>query len=246
MNIETNIPVRPVTFMSDEKRKDKAEVAYFMRRLYARGLTTTSGGNISLRTGKDRILITPSGSDKGRMRVGEIGVVDLDGQPVSKGFKPSIETLSHTLIYRARDDIASVIHAHPPQASALSASSIPVNTSLFGESRAILGEIAYVGYHRMGSAGLAEALAAALTTSNCAIMRNHGVVAVGSSLLEAFDRIEVLEAAAALTVASLTCLKPFAVEIPEADLLKIDEMMSKAERGRCHIRGSGHETRSSG
>ncbi len=210
---------------SGGERTGKAEVAYFMRRLYSRGLTTTSGGNISLRIADDRVLITPSGSDKGRMRADEIGVVDLEGRPLSGGFKPSIETSAHLRIYLARKDIAAIVHAHPSHASALAATTCSVNTRLLAESRAVLGDVSRVGYHLMGSSDLADALACALTGANCALMQNHGAIAVGTSLLEAFDRLEVLEEASYLTITSLSTLKPWSTEISRSGLKDIDEMM---------------------
>ena len=218
----------------DVERGCSADVALFMRRLYMRGLTTTSGGNISCRPypGKDMFLITPSGSDKGRMRSSEVGMVDVDGRVVSKNFKPSIETSAHIRIYLARKDIAAVVHAHPPYASAIASTTATVNTRLLAESRAILGDVAYVDNHLMGSSKLAEALSFAFATANCAIMRNHGAIAAGSSLLEAFDRLEVLEAAAFLTVTTLSALKPWISEISDSALLEIDEMM-KGKNQRC-------------
>jgi L-fuculose-phosphate aldolase len=76
--------------MKNELEKMKIEVAGFMRRLYQQRLTTTSGGNISVRFG-EKILITPSGTDKGLLKAEEVGIMNIEGRIVGASFKPSIE-----------------------------------------------------------------------------------------------------------------------------------------------------------
>jgi L-fuculose-phosphate aldolase len=187
-------------FMGGAFETEREEVAYFMRRLYEKGLTTTSGGNLSVRLPNGHALVTPSGSDKGRMRADEIGEVTLDGKAVTPGFRPSIESFMHLGIYKARPDVSAVTHAHPVTASAFCASEAKINLNYISESYAILGKIIYAGYFTPGSPELASAVAEAASKGNCVIMRNHGVLTVGKSLLESFDRLEVLESAAKITL----------------------------------------------
>lgn len=176
--------------------KLKEEIASFMRRLYRQRLTTTSGGNISARWG-DYVLITPSGTDKGELTADDIGVVNLRGEMMGVKFKPSIENRMHLEIYAGRPDIRAIVHAHPAAAGSYAASDTPLNTRLLAETYVILGDVAMVGYHCIGSEALArETAATAAAGSNCMLMRNHGALALGKSLLEAFDRLEVMEACA--------------------------------------------------
>ena len=72
--------------------KERTDAAYFMRRLYEKNLTTCSGGNISIRVDNDIILITPSGTDKGRIIAEEIGIMNLEGENLTPDKKPSIES----------------------------------------------------------------------------------------------------------------------------------------------------------
>jgi L-fuculose-phosphate aldolase len=180
---------------TDERR----EIARFMRRLYRQGLTTTSGGNISLRTDDNIILITPSATDKGRMKWREVGVMNLQGENLSPSLVPSIESDMHLSIYR-KHDVKAIIHAHPVFATAFTAMKRPVDTTLTAEACAILGEPVFVPYALMGSSGLAEIVSGYLSKSEILLLENHGILAAGQTLLQAFDRIEVLENAAKMTI----------------------------------------------
>ncbi|KAF0131490.1 MAG: class II aldolase/adducin family protein [Bacteroidetes bacterium] len=179
----------------------KDEVAYYMRRLYERGLTTTSGGNISVR-GNGMVFITPSQTDKGRMKGYEICMLDSEGEPIEPNVKLSMETAMHLAIYAARPDVKAIVHAHPPTATAFAVAHTPINTRITGESWAILGEPAFAEYELMGTEELAKAVANATLSADVVLLKNHGILAVGKTLLEAFDRVEVLENCAKIMLLS--------------------------------------------
>jgi L-fuculose-phosphate aldolase len=178
----------------------REEIAYYMKRLYERGLTTTCGGNISLRSENGSILITPSGPDKGRLTADMICEVSLDDGTLLSGSTPSMETALHLKVMRARPDVNAVIHAHPTFASAFSATGRKIESGLTGETRLVLGKIGSVPYARMGSEELASLVKEAARDSNVLLMANHGPICLGVSLGEAFNRIEVLEQAARITL----------------------------------------------
>lgn len=175
------------------------EVAYFMRRLYDHGLTTTSGGNISLRVSEDIILITPSATDKGRMSWKEIGIMNILGENLTSKLKPSIEYEMHLSIYRKKKDVTAIVHAHPLFASSFTAMKCNIDTDLTAEAKAILGNPLMVPYALMGTQKLATLVAEHILQSEILLLENHGVLTAGSGLLQAFDRIEVLESAAKMT-----------------------------------------------
>jgi len=181
-------------------RTERKEVARFMRRLYERGLTTTSGGNISQRVSDDIVLITPSATDKGFMRWKEVGIVNIMGKNLTPDLKPSIETGMHLAIYRKQRSVKAIIHAHPLFASSFTATKHKIDTNLTAEATAILGEPLMVPYALMGTDELAELVAGSIIKSEILLLENHGIVASGTSLLQAFDRIEVLENAAKMTL----------------------------------------------
>ena len=189
------------------------EIAQFMQRLYRQQLTTTSGGNISVRRG-DEVFMTPGGTDKAKIESEEIGILALDGSVITPGFKPTCEAGLHLAIDRCRPDVSAIVHAHPVTASAFSASEAEISTSLLCESKAVLGKIGRVPFYHFGTSELANAAAACACDYDVFLLNNHGAVALGSSLLQAFDRLEVLENAAKITVICEHTLKAPAKYIP--------------------------------
>lgn len=182
--------------------RQKAAVAAFMKRTYDRGLTTATGGNISARCGSI-MLITPSGKDKASLTSDDIASVDIEtGENLSPGKRLSIETEMHRLVYANNCEILSIVHAHPVFASLFSATDCKIDTSIIAESWYLLGDVRKVPYQRMGSRELAEAVAEYSAGSYALLMENHGAIAFGRTLLEAFDRLECLEQSAKLTYLS--------------------------------------------
>jgi L-fuculose-phosphate aldolase len=181
-------------------KKERKEVAGFMRRLYRQGLTTTSGGNISFRISEDIILITPSATDKGRMKWKEIGIMTILGENLTVKLKPSMESEMHLSIYRKNSEVKAIVHAHPVFASSFTAMKCRIETNLTAESAAILGNPLLVSYALMGSADLASIVSESAVQSDILLLENHGVLTTGSNLLQAFDKIEVLENAAKMTL----------------------------------------------
>ena len=186
--------------IKDKYKSERKEVARFMRRLYNHSLTTTSGGNISLRLTEELILITPSATDKGRMKWKEVGIVTIFGENLTPHLKPSIETAMHIAIYKKKREVTAIVHAHPVFASLFTAIKAKINTNLTAESKAILGDPLLVKYAIMGSEALAEVAAENSLKSDILLLENHGILTTGSNLLQAFDKIEVLENAAKMTL----------------------------------------------
>jgi L-fuculose-phosphate aldolase len=186
--------------IKDKYKAERKEVARFMRRLYKHALTTTSGGNISLRISEKIILITPSATDKGRMKWKEVGIINISGENLTPHLKPSIETEMHLAIYRKKKDVLAIVHAHPVFASLFTAIKAKINTNLTAEAKAILGDPLLVKYAIMGSRALAEVAAENIMKSDILLLENHGILTTGSNVLQAFDKIEVLENAAKMTL----------------------------------------------
>ena len=171
-----------------------------MRRLYKHGLTTTSGGNISLRVSDDVIVITPSATDKGRMRWKEVGLMNIFGENLTPELKPSIEFEMHLSIYKKKKEVRAIVHAHPVCASAFTAMKCKIDTDLTAEARAVLGDPVLVPYALMGTGELATRTAENIMYSDILLLENHGILTTGFNLLQAFDKIEVLENAAKMTL----------------------------------------------
>ncbi|MEN6295733.1 MAG: class II aldolase/adducin family protein [Chloroherpetonaceae bacterium] len=193
----------------------RSEIVKYANRLYEKQLISASGGNISVRLDNNEMLITPSGVDKGNLDFEQICLADYEGNisnpTESSNLKLSMESQMHIAIYKARSDVNAIIHSHPLFASAYSATNEKISTNLTGEIFAIVGKPAYVEYARMGSLALAELVGNSAAESNVLILANHGVIAFGKDLFEAYNRSEIIEYAAHLTfitrlIGNINCL----------------------------------------
>lgn len=203
--------------------KEREKVAGFMRRLYERNLTTALGGNVSLKVG-ERIIITPSQFDKARMQGEQIAMINLEGSNLTPRHKVSMESGMHVAIYKKREDVKAIVHAHPVFATGFAIAAKKIKTNLAGEARAQLGEPVITKYALMGTPELAEIIAAASIESNVIIMQNHGIITLGENLFQAFDRMEVLEASAKMTL--ITDLLGSRKELTDTELKQIDNLFS--------------------
>ena len=178
---------------------ERESVACFMRRLYKKNLTSCSGGNVSIRVSGDLVLVTPSALDKGELTGEQVAALSLDGTNLSQELKPSIEAEMHLAIYRARSDVLAVVHSHPVFATTFSCIGTDIEVALTPETIMTVEKIVKVPFCPAGTRELAEKTATALRECNVALLCHHGVVAVGATLLSAFDRLEVTEIAAKMT-----------------------------------------------
>tara|TARA_R110002049_G_scaffold211595_5_gene382564 strand:+ start:1843 stop:3132 length:1290 start_codon:yes stop_codon:yes gene_type:complete len=169
------------------------QITEVISRIYKRGMTTTSGGNISIIDEKGDIWVTPSAVDKGSLRASDIICVKKDGTIIGK-HKPSSEFPFHKAIYEARPDIKSVIHAHPPALVSFSIVRQIPNTNIISQAKHVCGPIGYAKYEIPGSELLGDVIADEFKKGfKAVIMENHGTVLGGSDLTDAFERFEALE-----------------------------------------------------
>ncbi|MCK9321509.1 MAG: class II aldolase/adducin family protein, partial [Bacteroidales bacterium] len=141
-----------------------------MRRLYKQRLTTSSGGNVSMRNSDGYVFITASQTDKSCIKWKETIVFDPKGENLTPELKPSMEFEMHQDIYKTRKDVFAVVHAHPVYASTFAVTDIKPVSSMTGEARFVLGEIAMVDYKLMGTEDLATNCASVLKNADAAIM----------------------------------------------------------------------------
>ena len=173
--------------------RPRDELLLAMQRIYRYRMTTTSGGNLSLREPNGDIWITPSRVDKGGLERDDIVRVCADG--TMDGIRaPSSELPFHLEMYRRRPDLGGIVHAHSGALVAFSLVHEVPNTHLFHESRNICGDVGFASYRLPGTAALGDAVAAVFAQGfNCVILENHGVVTAGETFQDAFRRFETLE-----------------------------------------------------
>ena len=169
------------------------QITMIIDKVYRSGLTTTSGGNISIIDENDDIWVTPSAIDKGSLRASDIICVKKDGT-IEGRHKPSSEYPFHRAIYEARPDIKAIVHAHPPALVSFSIVRQIPNTNVIPQAKNICGPIGYADYELPGSEELGAEIAKEFVKGfNAVIMENHGTVVGGSDLGDAFQRFETLE-----------------------------------------------------
>ena len=164
-----------------------------MDRIYRYRMTTTSGGNLSIRDDSGDVWISPARIDKGSLTRHDIVCIRPDGT-VDGLHRPSSEYPFHRAIYDARPDITAIVHAHPVALVAFSICRQVPNTRLFHQAHFVCGQPGFTPYALPGSSKLGQNIAATFAAgSDCVILENHGVVVGGTSLSHAFQRFEAFE-----------------------------------------------------
>jgi L-fuculose-phosphate aldolase len=215
------------------------QIVAIMERIYMHEMTTTSGGNISVRDESGNVWITPARIDKGNLGRQDIVRISPGGQWEGRR-PPSSENPFHLSLYEVKSDLQAVIHAHPGALVSFSICGQVPDTRLFPEAWHVCGQVAFAPYALPGSAKLGARIAEQCGSEakpNCVLLENHGeevatvvgpknpvallenngVLVAGRSVLDAFDRLEVLEATAAAIIRSraLGPISPMGEEVIE-------------------------------
>ncbi|HKV05164.1 MAG TPA: class II aldolase/adducin family protein [Candidatus Acidoferrales bacterium] len=203
----------------------RSDICAVGRWIHDRGYVAATDGNISVRLGPDRILVTPTSISKGMMTPDDLVIMDLQGRRVGGLRKPSSELAMHLLIYRLRPDVNSVCHAHPPTATGYAAAGIALDKPILCELVIGLGCIPVARYGTPGTSELSAAIEPYVQGHDAILMANHGVVTYGPDLLTAFLRMETTEHFA--RVALVTQLLGKQVLLSGRDVEKLVEVRAR-------------------
>lgn len=171
------------------------------QRLAASGLVVGAGGNVSIRTGVDEILVTPSGCSLDELDPDGLVTLGLDGE-LRTGTAPSSEAHMHLAAHRARPDAPVAVHVHPPHANLLVAVGRTIRLITLDHAYYVR-RLAVLAYLPSGSVELAEAVASCLADVNVVMLAHHGCLVVAPDAETAYERAVNLEAAAAATYRAL-------------------------------------------
>ncbi len=200
----------------------QSELTRFGIRIVQAGLVAGAGGNISARE-EDRVYMKPSGLALDEVAPEDWCVLDLaSGRQMAGPHKPTSEVNMHLGCYRVRPDIRAVFHTHSPWASGILSSGATLRP-MFAEFVCDLGRIATVPYITPTTQALADAVAQAVANAETLFMTNHGVLAVGATMKQAFYRCVVVEDAAKSQIAATIAGTPiFLTEEQCRELLALD------------------------
>src|SRR3989449_5693734 len=158
-------------------------------RMYARGYTASNDGNISVRLGADRLLMTPKSVCKGFMTPDMMCTTDLDGRKLQGDRDPSSEMLMHLEVYRQRQDVAAVVHAHPPTATGFAVAGIPLDRAVLAEVLTTLGSIPLAEYATPSTAELPDAVRKYIKEHDGMLRANHGALTAGADVFAAYFKM---------------------------------------------------------
>ncbi len=170
----------------------KSEIALYSSRMWARGFVANHDGNLSARVSEDRIVCTPTATSKSDVDERSLVVTDASGAQISGAKKPFGELNIHLAVYRARPDVAAVVHAHPPYATALGVSGRELACFL-PEAVVSLGErVPLVGLAAPGAPAV-SAIEPWIAKHDAVLVQGNGVWAWGVDVEQAYLRLELVE-----------------------------------------------------
>lgn len=174
--------------------KIKQEICEIGDRIYKKGFAAANDGNISYRISENEVVCTPTGISKGFMKPDDLCMVDMTGKQTSGRRKATSEIKLHLAIMKERPELKSVVHCHPPHATAFGIAREPVPQCVLPEVEIFLGDVPVAKYDIPGSQDFANTILPFVKKSNVIILANHGTVSYGDTVEKAYWATEILDA----------------------------------------------------
>ncbi|MGQ9689491.1 MAG: class II aldolase/adducin family protein [Desulfobaccales bacterium] len=180
----------------------KQEIVMICRMMHQKNLIAGMDGNVSVKWG-DHLLTTPSGVNKGFLRLDQILTVDWEGRVLRGEGQPTSEMAMHLAVYRLRSEINAVIHAHPPLITAFSIAGISLEEFILPEVVMSLGLVPTASYATPTTPEVPESIRGLIDRYDALILERHGALTVGQDLMDAYNKMEKLEHAALVILSAL-------------------------------------------
>ncbi|HBE70175.1 MAG TPA: aldolase [Planctomycetaceae bacterium] len=174
--------------------KVKQDICEIGRRLYNKGFAAANDGNITVRISDNEVLCTPTMHSKGFLKPDDICTIDMTGKQTAGRKKRSSEALLHLEIYKQRPELKSVVHCHPPHATAFAVAREPIPQCVLPEVEVFLGDVPITKYETPGGQAFADTIIPFVDKSNVIILANHGTVSFGEDVEKAYWWTEILDA----------------------------------------------------
>ena len=178
----------------------KDQICDVCHKMWQLGWVAANDGNVSVRLEDGRILATPTGMSKSFITPEKLVLLDPEGNVLeaAEGLRPSSEIKMHLRCYDKRDDVMSVIHAHPPGATGFAVAHKAMYNMI--EDVAVIGAVPLTPYGTPSTVEVPNAIEPYLEAHDVMLLENHGALAVGSDVITAFYRMESLELWAKITI----------------------------------------------
>jgi L-fuculose-phosphate aldolase len=207
----------------------RQEVVRVCRMLHRKNYLAATDGNVSVRLG-DRLLVTPSGINKGLMEPEQLVTVDLTGKVLAGEGRPTSELRMHLLAYELRPDVSAVVHAHLPYATACTLAGIDLLEPILPEVVITLGGIPTAPYATPGTEEVPAAIRDFLQEYDAILLFRHGAMTVGREVMDAYNKMETLEHTARIVLAAR--LQGPLPPLPEAEVEKLRRLGAEYKGGR--------------
>lgn len=214
-------------FHSPEAEKIKAEIVAVGKKLWQRMYVDGNGGNISSRLTPETIICTPTLVSKADLTPEDLCLVDYSGKQLAGGKPRTSEVLMHIEIYKAVPEAKSVVHCHPPHATAYAIVGRVPPTCVIPEFEVFVGRVALSPYETPGTQKFAETVIPFVKDHNCLLLSNHGIVSWADTVTHAEWYAEVLDTYCWTLMNAAQLGAPITTISPEktSDLLAIKQRM---------------------
>lgn len=185
-------------FLSEKEAKEL--ILSIGKSMYSKQFVTANDGNITVRTGENTVITTPTGISKGLLTSDMLITVDFDGNILEGAYRPTSEIGMHLNIYKTDNEIQSTCHSHSPYMSALACAGLALDAPTTPAAACIVGMVPVSPYFCPGSPELAESVIPYVRKYHMVNLGNHGPLTWGKTPLEAWYRMEASENAAQLAI----------------------------------------------
>jgi L-fuculose-phosphate aldolase len=173
----------------------KEQICDICHRMWQQGWVAANDGNITVRVGENEVIATPTGISKSFITPDMLVLIDLDGNilEAKEGYRPSSETKMHLCCYKEREDVKSVVHAHPPTATGFAVAHVHMDNYSMIESVIAIGSVPVTPYGTPSTMEVPDSIEEFLPHYDQVLLANHGALAWGADLLSAYHKLESVE-----------------------------------------------------
>jgi L-fuculose-phosphate aldolase len=203
-------------------REIKEQICDVGRRIYEKGFVAANDGNISVKVSDNEFYCTPTGVSKGFMTPDMIIKIDGEGNKLEGDLNPSSEIKMHLRVFRERPDVMAVVHAHPPVATAFTVAGVPMDQYILPEAVLTIGAVPTCEYGTPSTMEIPDSLAPYIEEHDAFLLKNHGALTVGNTLIRACFTMEEVEVNAKIELYAR--LLGGVEEIPDAKMLELMDL----------------------